>query len=471
MKSLHMLILGVFLCVGRVAWAQGGDTIRLTTLDQTIAAAVKSNPTQEVYLQQMKQAALNYKAAQGFLYPNASLGFNGTDNLNLAVTPIPGVIFGQPGTTIYAKFGKHYVYNTGLTLNQDILTWTNVLQMKIARSNVELAHLQREAFLQSLKEQVARLYFSALIARTALQIDGHDRQLADSVVVLSKQKLQEGATDLMSVNLAAINSNSIIQNQAQSQQLLDQSIENLKILLAEKPADELLLVDSLGPDVSGLGRADGLPGDAAMGGQMGVWPTGVPGNAADRQLGGPVKLGADKNLVVYRQQQDIAGMQSRSQRSAAYPTVTATVFFGDQQFRDDFSLAFGSNAWSVYNYVALNITIPLFTGLANTNKYRSTLVQKDIADLQLRSAVEQSAINDRLLVKNYADYLQMLEASAASFRLYGQNVRLDQQKYSEGLMSLDVYMKAFQDYLTAENTYLNNLSQLLSIQATIISRQ
>ena len=460
-----MLILGVFLCVGRAAWAQGGDTTRLTTLDQTIAAAVKSNPTQEVYLQQMKQAALNYKAAQGFLYPNASLGFNGTDNLSLAVTPIPGVIFGQPGTTIYAKFGKHYVYNTGLSLNQDILTWTNVLQMKIARSNVELMHLQREAFLQSLKEQVARLYFSALIAKTALAIDGHDRQLADSVVALSKQKLQEGTTDLMSVNLAAINSNSIVQNQAQSQQLLDQSIENLKILLGAKPADELSLVDSLGPDVSGLGETDGLPGGTGLAGATGDAMDGGPA------WGRPMQLGADKNLVVYRQQQDIAGMQSRSQRSVAYPTITATGFLGDQQFRDDLSLAFGSNAWSVYNYVAVNITVPLFTGLANTYKYRSALVQKDIADLQMRSAVEQSAINDRLLVKNYADYLQMLKASAASFRLYGQNVRLDQQKYSEGLMSLDVYMKAFQDYLTAENTYLNNLSQLLSIQATIISRQ
>ena len=72
-KPLHLLILGVILG-GGAARAQGGDTIRLSTLDQTIAAAVKSNPTQEVYLQQMKQAALNYKAAQGFLYPNASLG-------------------------------------------------------------------------------------------------------------------------------------------------------------------------------------------------------------------------------------------------------------------------------------------------------------------------------------------------------------------------------------------------------------
>jgi outer membrane protein TolC len=447
-KPLQLFFLGVYFCCGGTARAQGGDTTRLTNLEKTIAAAVKSNPTQEIYLQQMKQAALNYKAAQGFLYPNASLGFNGTDNLSLSTTPVPGVIFGRPGETIYAKFGKHYVYNTGVSLSQDIVSWTNVLEMKLARSNVELAHLQREAFLQSLKEQVARLYFSALIAKTALQIDAHDKQLADSVVALSEQKLQEGTTDKMSVNLAVINGNTIAQNQAQSRQLLDQSRENLKILLGGRPGDELVVADSLGGDVSGLGDADALPGG-----------------------GGTPALGADKNLVVYRQQQDIAGMQSRSQRSAAYPTVTATGFFGDQQFRDDFSLAFGNNAWSAYNYVALNITIPLFTGLTNTYKYRSAVVQKDIADLQLKKAVDESAINDRLLLKNYTDYEQMVRASAASFQLYGQNVRLDQQKYGEGLLPLDVYMKAFQDYLTAENTYLNNLSQLLSIQATIISRQ
>lgn len=437
MKPYFLLIPGLILCGGLSVRAQGGDTIRLNNLGQTINSAVKNNPTQEVYQRQIQQAQLNYKAAKGFLYPNASLGFNGTDNLSLAVTPIPGVILNQPGTTIYAKFGKHYVYNTGVTVSQDILSWTNVLEMKIACSNVELAHLQREAFLQSLKEQVARLYFSALIAEAALQIDIRDRGLADSVVALSKQKLAEGTTDLMSVNLAAINSNTIVQNEAQSRQLLDQSIENLKILLGVRPAAELLVTDSLDTNVP----------DA------------------------PARLGADKNLAVYHQQQYLAGMQSRSQRAAAYPTVTAAGFFGDQQFRDDFALSFGNNAWSSYNYVALDITIPLFTGLANTYKYRSALVQKDIADLQLRSAVDQSAINDRLLLKNYTDYFQMAKAAGASFRLYEQNVRLDQQKYKEGLMPLDVYMKAFQDYLTAENTWLNNLSQLLSIQSILISRQ
>lgn len=442
-----MLIAAAYFCSCGETRAQG-DTTRLTSLENTIATAVKNNPTQEIYLRQISQAFLNYKAAQGFLYPNASLGFNGTDNLSLPTTPIPGVILGRPGETIYAKFGKHYVYNTGVSLSQDIVSWTSVLEMKLARSNVELTHLQREAFLQSLREQVARLYFSALIAKTALQIDAHDRQLADSIVTLSRQKLQQGATDRMSVNLAAINSNSIAQNQAQSRQLLDQSIENLKMLLGGKATDEIVVADSL------AGFAGGDSATAARG---------APGDV-------PV-LGADRNLVVYRQQQDIAGMQSRSQRSQAYPTITATGFFGDQQFRDDFSLAFGNNAWSAYNYVALNVTIPLFTGLSNTYKYRSAVVQKDIADLQMKKAVEESAINDRLLLKNYGDYWQMLQASAASFKLYGQNVRLDQQKYSEGLLPLDVYMKTFEDYLTAENTYLNNLSQLLSIQATIISRQ
>jgi thiaminase len=36
---------------------------------------------------------------------------------------------------------------------------------------------------------------------------------------------------------------------------------------------------------------------------------------------------------------------------------------------------------------------------------------------------------------------------------------------------MDTYFKAFQDYLTAENNYLNNFSQLLSTRSTLLSRQ
>jgi outer membrane protein len=436
---LPTLLLFASLGMGQTAEGQAADTIRLNTLDTTIQLAYKSNLNQAIYQQQIRQAQFNYKAAKSIFYPNISGGFNGTDNLSLPVTPVPGQIFGSPGKTIYARFGKQYVYDAGLTLNSNILNWASVLQMKIAEKNVALAGLQQDAFKQSLKEQVARLYYSILIAKSALLINRRDRLLADSVLALSRQKLDNGAADLPSVNEAVINSNTIRQNQEQSQQLLDQSTENLKILLGEKPSVELALTDD--PDLDTLNFPD-LP-----------------------------RLGVDKNIGVYQQQSTLAGLQSRSQKAAAYPTLSATSFLGDQQYRDNLGLSFNNNAWSSYRYVEVTLTVPLFTGFSNKNKYKSSLVQQRISELQLESEAQQSEINDRLLAKNYADYLEMVKASANSFVLYGQNVALNEQKYTEGLVSLDIYMKTFQDYLSAENVYLNNLSQLLSVKSTFLSRQ
>lgn len=415
------------------------DTVRLNSLPDVIAMAVAKNPTQAIYREQIRQAGLNHKASVGFLYPQASAGFNATDNLNLAVTPVPGELFGQPGKTIDAQFGKHYVYNTGITINQNIFDWTSVMQAKIAGNNIRLNQLQQDAYVQSLKEQVARYYFTALIAQSALAINSFDKKLGDSVVLLTNQRLQAGSTDRIAVNQAEINANSILQNKGQSQQLYDQSIENLKILLGQGAATELQLMETL--------NADSL------------LQSNIP------------QIGIDRSLDVYQQQVKVADLQSKSQRSAAYPKISASAFFGDQQFRNDFGLSFGNNSWSAYSYIGLGINIPIFTGFSNANKYKSAVAQKQIAQLQYNNARQQSDINDRLLIKNYNDYLNMVTAAKVSFQLYGANLKLNEQKYKEGVISLDVYQKAFQDYLAAENVYLNNLSLLLSTKSTIISRQ
>ncbi|BAV07490.1 TolC family protein [Filimonas lacunae] len=415
------------------------DTSTIHYLGQVWEQAIQHNPTQAIYQQQLQQAVYNSKAAKGVFYPNASAAFNATDNLHLGVTPIPGEIIDKPGTTYYAQFGKTYNYNTGVTVTQNLFNWTSVMQSKIAQSNVELSRLQQQQYQQTLKEQAARLYFTALIAQNALQINKADKALADSLQVLAWHKLQEGTSDLLASNQATINVNNIIQNQAQSQQLYHQSIANLKVLLGQQPASELVLTEALSID-----SLVALP---------------VP------------QAGPDHTLDVFSQQIQIANMQRRQQRAAAYPVIGATGYFGSQQYRNDFGLTFGKDDWHGYRYIGLNVSVPLFTGFTNSNKYKSAQVQQQIAQLQYDTARLRSETNDLLQVKNYNDYLQMVKSAADNFHLYGDNLQLNQQKYLEGVIAMDVYIKAFQDYLTAENTYLNNLSLLLSTRATLLSRQ
>jgi outer membrane protein len=408
-------------------------------LSEIITQVIKNNPTQAVYQQQIKQAEYNYKASRGFLYPQISGSFGGTDYLHLSTTPIPGELIGKPGTTFNAQFGKKYNYNTGITISHDFFDWTSIFQSQIQLSNISLSQLQQDSYIQSLRDQAAKLYYSALIAQSALLTSKKDKILADSLVLLTKQRQQEGTTDLLSLNQSLISANSIIQNQAQSQQLYDQSIENLKILLGSDVTDELRLEENL--------NLDSL--------KQVTFTT----------------LGNDKSLDVYKKQADIAVIQSRSQRSVAFPKLSLTDYIGGQQYRNDFGLSFNNTAWTPYRYIGVNITVPIFTGFTNSNKYKSALVQQNIAKIQYENARQQSGINDQLLFKNYNDYLQLVIASANNFKLYGDNVLLDQQKYKEGIISMDTYFKAFQDYLTAENNYLNNFSQLLSTRSTLLSRQ
>jgi outer membrane protein len=438
MRLLRILIIA-FVLINLKALAQTKpDTIKIGSLSEVFTSAIKHNPSQAVYQLQIRQSHYNYEASKGFIYPNASASFNGTDNLHLAVTPIPGILIGQPGTTYYAQFGKKYAYNTGVTIAQDLVDWQSVFQSEIAKSTVRLNEVQQGSYIQGLKEQAAKVYFSILIAKSSLRLSKLDSIYADSLQALAKQRLQQGVTDAIAVNQAAINYNNVLQNKAQSQQLYDQGIENLKILLGNKPADELKLLEDIELDIF----SDDI-----------------------------IKLGTDKSLDVYSQQVVLADIQRKSQRSSAYPKLSATVFLGGQEFRDSFGLSLDNNAFSGYRYIGLNLSVPIFTGFTNSNKYQSAVVQKQIAEVQYNNALQQSAINDRLLMKNFANYADAVKASGNSFRLYGSNLQLNKQKYEEGILTMDAYLRVFQDYLTAENAYLNNLSQLLSTRATILSRQ
>jgi outer membrane protein TolC len=438
MRKLCVLIIAFSLLAQSINAQPKPDTVKINSLSQVFDEAIKHNPTQAVYQLQIKQAQSNYKASRGFIYPSASGNFNGTDNLHLAVTPIPGILIGQPGTTYYAQFGKKYSYNTGVTLGQDIIDWQSIFQSEVAKGNVKLNEVQQYSYVQSLKEQAAKLYFSVLVAKSSLNISEQDSIYADSLLSLSKHRLKQGVTDAISVNQAEINYNNVLQSKALSQQLYDQGIENLKIILGEKPANELALTENI---------------------ELNIFADDI------------TRLGTDKNLGVYQQQVSIADIQRKSQRAAAYPKLSATAFFGAQEFRDGFGFSFDNNVLLGYRYVGINLTVPFFTGFTNSNKYQAAVIQKKIAQMQYENAVQQSAINDRLLIKNFANYSQAVVASNKSFILYSNNLRLNQQKYQEGILSLDAYLRVFQDYLAAENTYLNNLSQLLSTRATILSRQ
>ncbi|HEV2354011.1 MAG TPA: TolC family protein, partial [Puia sp.] len=152
------------------------------SLPEVWSAAIKNNPNQHIYRLRAGQLAYEYRAAQSYLYPQVAGEFSGTDNLKLNVTPVPGELIGQPGKTLYLTFGKHYVYNAGLSGTENLFDWQYVFQSNMARENIRLNSLQQEAYEQNLKASAAQYYFSGLIAAASLRISDFDLRIADSIL-------------------------------------------------------------------------------------------------------------------------------------------------------------------------------------------------------------------------------------------------------------------------------------------------
>lgn len=409
--------------------------ITINNLDDLWKIALAQNPNQKVYNLKREQLGYDYKTSQSFYYPQAAASFNGQDNLIQSVTPVPGIIFNKPGT-VYLQFGKHYTYNTGLTLTKNLFDWQALLLSKIVKENSKLNDIQQEAFEQTLKTQIGQYYYTSLVVKASREIAEKDWLLADSIYGAIKNKFNQGLTDASAVNQAEINRNNIRQNSLQSEQLYNQAIANIKII-------------------------GGIPAAASI----------VIINPVVYNQSTNLMLGNDKTLVPFINSITIADLQRKTQNASFLPKLTTTGYFGFQQFQNNLEMSFAKNAWSDYQYIGLVLNWPLFTGFANSNKLKSISIQKKVAAQNYNAAKEQSSINDSLLISNYRVYSNMTTTSERSFNLYGKSLELSLQKFREGLISIDVYLKTFQDYLAAENMYLSNLSNLCLTKAAIEARQ
>jgi outer membrane protein len=410
------------------------------SLPEVLSAALKNNPTQHIYRMKTGQLTYDYHASQSYLYPQVAGAFSGQDNLRLSVTPVPGAIINQPGKTLYLTFGKHYVYNAGLTATENLFNWQYVFQSNIAHENIALNNLQQQAYEQNLKASAAQFYFSGLIAASSIEISNRDLQLADSILTTVRNRYSQGLVDLSAVHSAEINVNDVQENILQSRQLLDQAIQNLKLLTGCTAQQSLTLDEHL--------AADSVTTDTST----------------------TLTPGPDKNLNVNAANTHLAELQAKFQKAAFYPTLSITGFLGSEQFRDNFGLTFGDQTWNDYRYLQLNLNVPLFTGFYTRNKYRSAQATARINAQQYHDAIEQGKISDSLLTNTYDNYRLLVAASGRNLLLYRANVDLSRHKFEEGLISIDSFQKTFEDYLRAENTHLNNLSSMFNAMASIISR-
>ena len=338
---LCCMVAFLFLFINKGLKAQAKDSLTIiSSFDEVLKLVDSNNFDLKSYQYTIEKTQLELKIAKAHRFPTISGTFDGQRNLDLATTPLPGEIFGQPGSTINAQFGQEYMYNTGITVNKSLFDWQASVQVQLSKLKTETAELQTKSYKELLHQQAGVYYFSALVAKQATELWKQDIQLADSIALLTKQKFEEGIIDRVAYNKIKINASMVRQNLNESQKLYNQSISELKKLMGIRPEEKLSIEITLSYSLPDIYSVD--------------------------------VLSPNKQIELASIQKQQAKTNINLQKSAFVPKLSLTSYFGRQQFQDDFGLSFGNDAWSNFSYLGLNLSIPIFTGFANKNRLKSS---------------------------------------------------------------------------------------------------
>lgn len=432
MRKFVILTISIIFSIG---YANGQKVFH--SLEEIWFYALENNADNALQQMQVEKAFVDQKTASSALYPKIKGAISGQHNMSIAETPIPGEILGRPGEIEFVQFGLPYVYQAGITITKTLIDWQSIYQSKIAKTNTQLKKAEKSFYEQTLKEQVAQVYYATLTAQAVVQNAGKDVLLSDSIFYITSDRFREGLVDVLALNQSKINKNNAFERLEQNRAYLRENLFTLKTILGLSVSDTLILDEKI-------------------------------------NIGLPEILDSvhhnDISLNLYEIQLDLTELERKRALSNFSPKLDFISYWGKIQYQEDFTFSFNSSDWQSSSYIGLNLSIPIFSGFVNKRQLNSAKISLDIARLNYAEELRKSSIADSILLSNYLSSFKLTQSAKQSLQMSDENVQLAYLKYAEGLISLDNYLSVYEDYLAVENQYYNRLSNYLIDKAEILSR-
>lgn len=359
---------------------------------------------------------------------NASAAF--TDNTSIQTTLIPAVIFGGPeGIYKPVQFGQKYTYNAGFTAQLDLVNIQTWYSARVARESATFSRAAEASTRKNIYQQVAAQYYNCVLCREGLRLARQSLGVADSVLESVTNKYNTGTVNQPSLDMAKLNAERARQTLITASYQLSTSLNQLKGLLAMSATDSIEITGEL------------------------LQPAGEAGAGM---------FAEDPAVKLQYSQVAVNRTKLRVSNSGAFPTLSVLYSSNVQQFDNTFRpLDASGPKWYPANFWSLRATWYILNGgnrWLQSQRNKMTYLQSQ-ADYE--QAQRQSAINDENLRLAYNKSVALLQNSKAIMDLSYDNYLHTSMRYSEGISSLEDRLRAFSDYISYQNQYLNSLSEML----------
>ena len=414
-------------------WSQAGQAF---DLEAAQTYALKHN-------RDVRNAGLGIEAANKQLWEVAAGGFpqidikaSYTNMLDIPTQLIPGEIFGgEPGSTIPVKFGKEHLANYGISISQLIFSGSYFVGLNASKIYLQLSEQNLERTEWDIKAIITNTYYLILVGEETRNIITQTldnlRQTQSEIVELNKEGFNE-ESDVKQIQISV----NALENVLKSiDQQINVSYKLLKFQMGLPLEEPITLNEKLDNIIRDLDITTPLELDFK-----------VENNIGFKSMSTQTKL-ADLSL--------------KNEVSTFFPTLKLFANFQRDAQRDNFDIFDFSKTWYPTSMVGIRLSWPVFSGSKKIFRVQKARIELRQAETQLEKVRDGLKLEHRQAHSSLEaardQYTNSRDNRDLALEIYDVNL----QKYREGLVSSLELTQAQNQYLNAEQTYLQNLADAL----------
>ncbi len=410
-----------------------GDSISIN-LEEAIKIALSDNPTIMVSTAEIQRQNYVRQETVGNLLP--SLNATGQYNYNLMnpVMFLPADIFG-PGTGGATRMGFSNSFTGGVTLAVPLYMPMVYETLQLNKEQMLEAVEKARSSKIELATQVKKSYYAVLLTESTVQLAKENIALAEEVVQNSQDAYNQGVVsqyDLITSQVQLSNLNPTLY-QAESANYNARLMFNMLLGL---PLDtKVAMEEDLTSYVEYIEQNNEFI----------------------------IDLSNNAELNLMEIQQSMLASQLRIQKAVYIPTLSA---FGQYQVVSQSNdLALAHYDWRGTALLGLQLDIPIFKGLKNTNKERSIVNQQVQLDFQKDYLIESLNVEAQTAVTNIESAKKQMNANLTAHDQAQKGYEIALTRYENGMGTIVEVNQAQVQLIQADMNYRESIYNYMVAKA------
>lgn len=366
---------------------------------------------------------------------------NYENNPKLSVTPLPGELIGEPGTTVPVSFGNKHTMNASARLDQLIFDGSYIVALQAAKTFLEYSANNKLKTEYEVRTNVITAYGNVLLSKNSIDITENNLDNAENNLDETQKIFENGLAEEEEVEQLKITTQQLKSQLNNAERMHDIAKESLNMVLGLPIEAEVILLDEL----EILATQNILESDASE----------------DFNLEETVDFKIAKNLVEQRD------LEFKLEKSKALPTLSAFVNYGATSFGDEFNFFESGKDWYEFSTIGVSLSVPIFSSFQRHARTQQAKIELEKAEVQ-----KEQAINE--IKRTYNSAQSEMTYAVENFEISKDNLNLAERisyknevKFKEGLASSFELRQAQVQLYQAQNEYLQSMLNVINAKAEL----